>query len=423
MILDRVIALYESEPDLLKRREPGRGNPTASQAGACAAQLEMLRFPAWTHPERRAIRTAWVFEDGDRHAADLKAKIERAFPGMSGLSEELFYLPVPVTPDQERALETKIVDRSLWGTIRPGFVPPFIALGVNGGKDRMRMVERDLRDSTRPRPLGFVVDPGSGVFWAPLYIDHVLRHEGLGRLVVVEFKSMSRFAFRRALLGEMGYKERVQLAVIAAATGLDTVWFVKAKDTAHLLEIAHVAEAGRTRVTILRTNGTREVFWAQGGLAEPESGGTPVELREDDSWDVGEVWTPRDARLLDQARARILRVLLFRPPDDPAARLRAWDREYGPDFQCPICQGSGTQTLRKGSDTPLKKAKPCEDCHGSGLLDEVDLSFPCTYCSTIGACWPMARKEITDKPRWIVRREDVEASGLTFIAPEPGIGS
>lgn len=426
MILDRVVQLYETVPDLVKRRAPGKGNPTASAAGNCAAALEMLRYPELTHPEMRPVRTAWVFEDGDRHAADLKDKLARAFPGMGGLSEELFYFPVPVTPEQRMSLTTLIESRRLWGTLRPGFLPPHIAMGQNGSKDTMRLAPRDPRDSGRPQSLGFVIDPAVDVLWVPLYVDHILRHQGLGRLVLVEFKSMSRFGFRRALLGDVGYRERVQLAMMHAATGLDCCWFIKNKDTGHLLEIAFLSPsdgARRTRVSLLRSNGRQEVYWvtdAATGAAVPETGGDTVELREDDTWEVAEVWTPRDPALLAQARARILKVLLFTPPTDPVARLLAWDREYGPgDFRCPVCQGTGTQTLRKGSREPLKKAKPCEDCAGSGLLEEAPLPvFPCGYCATVATCWPMARKEITDRPRFIVRRADIEASGLTFHPPE-----
>lgn len=420
MILEKVVHLYDTELDLLKRRQPGKGNPTASQAGTCAAQLQMLRFPALTNPVMRPARTAWVFEDGDRAAADLRQKIERAIPGVSGLAEELFYLPVPIEPEPERALEKKIHDRSLWGSVRPGFVPPQISLGQNGGKDRLRLAERDPRNPERPRPMGFVIDPGSGILWAPLYVDLVFRHVGFHRLVVVEFKSMSRFGFRRALLGDMGYRERVQLAVIGEATGLDTVWFIKCKDTAHLLEIAFLRDAAQTRVTLLRSNGRQETYWVEGDRARPVGGGDLVELQEDETWEVGEVWTPRDARLLEEARARILRVLLFEPPAEPQARLRAWGREYGPDFTCETCEGTGTQTLAKNAPrAPLKKAKPCEDCGATGQLSEVELpAMPCGYCPVTTTCYPFARLELTTKPRYVVTREAWEASGLTFSAPK-----
>lgn len=414
MILERVLRLYDSEADLVKRRAPGRGNPTASQAGACAAQLQMLRFPELTHPEPRPIRAAWVFEDGDRHAEDLRQKIQRAFPGMSGLAEELFYFPVPVDFDTEHAFTQQILDGRLWGHVRPGFVPPKITLGHAGAKDRMRLAPRDERP-------GFIVDPGSGVFWVPLHVDHILRHQGLGRLVVVEFKSMSRFSFRRAVVGQMDYRNRVQLAVIAEATGLDVVWFLKCKDTAHLLEIAFLGETERTRVTLLRSNGMQETYFVarHAGVGTSADGGAPVALREDETWDVGEVWTPREPQLLAQARARILRVLLHQP-GTPEERLKTWHREYGPSFVCTTCAGTGIQTLRKGGSEPLKKPKPCEQC-ASGIVEETQLPvYPCGYCPVIAACWPMARLEVTDKPRYLVTRAEVEAAGLTIHAPEGG---
>jgi hypothetical protein len=384
--------------------------------------MQMLRFAHLTHPEVRPIRAAWTFEDGDMHADDLKTKIRRAFPTLGGLSEELFYFPVPVDMATERRLINKILDRSLWGTTIRGFVPPRVALGKDGAKDRLRLAPRDDRNPERPTPLGFVVDPGTGVLWTPLYVDHILRLPDFDRLCVVEFKSMSRFAFRRALMGTMGYKERVQLAMIAEATGLDPVWFIKCKDTAHILEVAFVSGSGRTRVTLLRTNGQQETFWVRDGALETETGERregDSELREDASWDAGEVWTPRDPSLLAQARERILRVLLYEPPQDPQERLSGWWREYGPNFLCQTCGGTGTQTMQKSGHQPLKKPKPCEECGQTGILEEAELPWQCSYCPCVlSACYPFARLEVTEQPRYIVARKDVETAGITIHDPE-----
>lgn len=422
MILDKILQLYDTEPDLVKRRQPGKGNPTASAAGGCAAAMQMLRWPTLTSPQPRNVRAAWVFEDGDRIAEDLREKMRRAFPGLSGLEEELFYFRVPIDAATEYRLIEMIVARRLWGTVIRGFLPPRISLGHDGAKDKMRLAPRDARDMNRPQPLGFVVDPGSGALWAPLYVDHVLRHPGLNRLAVVEYKSMSRFAFRKALMGNMGYRERVQLAMIADATGLDTVWFLKCKDTAHLLEMAFVSspEARHTRMTLLRTNGEQETWWIDRGRATSETTGKTVdEIADDDSWNVGEAWSPYDRSLLDTARARILNVLLYEPPDDPAERLRSWAREYGPSFVCPVCDGTGTQTRRKNGREPLKTPKPCEDCGTTGRMAEATLPWQCSYCATTAACYPMAKLEFAGgRPRYIVRREEVEAAGLTFTPPE-----
>jgi hypothetical protein len=203
----------------------------------------------------------------------------------------------------------------------------------------------------------------------------------------------------------------MQLAMIGAATGLDCVWIVKGKDTAHLLEIAFLRGQDKTRVTLTKTNGQQETFLVpRPGLAV-DLEGRPVEIQENETWDVGEVWTPWEPGLLDEARRRVLDVLLFEPAGD-----KAWMREYGPDFQCPTCDGTGTQTNRKGGSEPLKKPKPCETCGQTGLLEEASLPWACGYCSTVRHCWAPAkpRLEIGTKPEWIIRRADYEASGLTF---------
>ena len=412
MIIEKIVNLYETDADLLKRRAPGKGNPTASSAGRCLAQQQMLRVPALTHPELRPIRTAWVFEDGDQHAENLRQKLRRVYPKLTGLSEELFYFPVPVTPDQASVLREKIVLGTLWGTAVSGFSPPHILIDPAGGKPRVRLAPRDPKNTARPRPMGFVLDQTTSTLWVPVYIDHAVHLPEWDRLMVVEYKSMSRWGFRRALLGEMGYAERMQLAMIGEATGMDTVWFIKAKDTAHLLEIAFLQGHEGTRVSIRRTNGQQDTFWVKDQQAVTDTG-TPVDLHEDETWDVGAVWTPYAPALLDQARARILRVLLHEPPS-------TWAREAGPEFTCAVCRGTGTQTMRKDGSELLKKPKPCADCNETGRLEETELpSFPCGYCPVVHACYPFARLEVTDKPRYLVQRADYEASGITWTPPEP----
>ncbi|MDP3767831.1 MAG: hypothetical protein Q8S13_07435, partial [Dehalococcoidia bacterium] len=95
-----------------------------------------------------------------------------------------------------------------------------------------------------------------------------------------------------------------------------------------------------------------------------------------------------------------------------------WHREYGPSFVCARCGGNGTQTMAKGGREPLKKPKPCEDCGATGRLDEAELSFPCSYCSVIGHCYPFAKLTFDNKPHYTVKRSDWEASGITFTPPE-----
>ena len=411
MILSRILSMYESEPDLLRLRRAATGNPTASAVGNCLAQLTMLRFPKLTNPEMRPIRTAWVFQDGHRQAEELKAMIERAYPGLGGLGEELFYFGVPVTEAQEMALAAKIADGSLWGTVRHRFVPPRVELGAEGGLARTRLAERDPNDPSRPRRMGFIVDPGSSMFWCPLYIDHMLKHPDHG-LVLVEFKAMSRFGFRRAMMGDLEWRIQMQMAMMLDATGLDHgLIFIQCKDTCHKLELAFLRGQEKTRVTLTKTNGQQETFLVpRPGLAV-DLEGRPVDLQENETWDVGEVWTPWDPALLEQARRRVLDVLLFEPAGD-----KAWMREFGPSFLCETCSGTGTQVIRKNSTEPLKKPKPCVDCNATGQLEEAVLPWACSYCATVRHCYgpAKARLEIGTKPEWIIRRADYEASGLTF---------
>jgi len=65
MLLSGLLDLYERSEDYAKRRHPGTGNPTGSALGKCAAQMQLLRFPALSNPEPMSARAIMGFEEGD----------------------------------------------------------------------------------------------------------------------------------------------------------------------------------------------------------------------------------------------------------------------------------------------------------------------------------------------------------------------
>lgn len=209
MILGAIRKLYEGDGS-----RPSTGNPTGSRFGTCAAQLQLLRFPELSAPEPPSARRRINFEAGDRIEAWWGSVIERAFPNVSGLAQEPFYFPVPISgPDFDRLAPACAMRQNaaglarLWGTVIPGFAPPSVREHL--GRLKVHLVARD-RDGTAPRKLGFVLDPDGGpMLWAPTYVDRVIKHPEYG-LRVLE-KKMHRLT--DAILTPAGWIKAGDVAV------------------------------------------------------------------------------------------------------------------------------------------------------------------------------------------------------------------
>ena len=404
MIVEKILAAYG-----LKKEVP-KGSPTGSRFGSCTAQLQMLLYPAVFHPEPHPARAQMMFEEGHILEDWWGRAIAKAFEGERAatlLEQEPFYFPVPLQSGaQVDTVARKIEERLIWGRVRQKFAPPTIR--VEEGRLKLRLLscqDCDTKGREHGWPcgkrLGLVLDLDASILWCPTYIDGVF--VGQDFVTVLEKKAVSNFAFRRALMGTMEYRNRCQLVGMVEAMGVDATWLVYRKETAHILELTYSKRVDRARVELVRPNGAREFY--------DLSKGEPA----DHEYDAAMTWTPFDEGLAEQIRERIRRVVMF--TGDPTT-LR---REYGPTFTCPTCGGTGTQVNAKTTGLPLKGGpKPCGDCQG-GFLEEARLpAFPCGYCAVVEACWGAAKPElrIDKKPiRWI-QRAAYEASGLTFTAPE-----
>jgi hypothetical protein len=437
----------------------GSGNPSGSAVGKCTAQLQMLRYPDISKPESYPLRSKMVMEGGDLLEAWWAAAIELGFPNLSGRKNELFYFPVPLEKSDVTKLLAKVPEAfkkrkpgQFWGELDLRFVPPSISMTDKGPMLRNK-IERDPRSikareakiATLPkglhesalayakdaripivsieaalgipaltaRPLGFVLNPVDGVIWAPTYVDRILVHPDHGP-TVLEKKAVSNYAFRRAVLGEVDFEKRCQMVTFVEATKLPVAWLMYRKETAHLLEIFFAPDNNKVQVTFTKSNGVQEIFIRKNGKLVrqgPVPEGQLAEIADQDypesEWDVAETWTPYDGKLLEQIHDNVRRVLLAEPGD--------WYRRYGPSFVCKTCQGSGLQTLSKSTKEPLKKAKPCEDCDQSGVVERAQLPvFPCGYCPVNKQCWEKAglEIEITEKPKFWVTRAAFQASGI-----------
>mgnify|MGYP001572486249 CR=1 FL=1 len=420
MILDAIRELYEDDA----KDHIGRGNPTGSRWGACAAQSQLLRYPAVGKPEPPRPRQRMTWEMGDRVEAWWSSVIERAFPKSSGLAQEPMYFAVPIDASQVDGLARRIAlhgaerekpraERNpdgLWGTVRAGFRPPSIVRA--GDRIRLRVVARDPKNAMKPASLGFVLDPDARIIWAPSYVDRIWQDPTDGQPWLIEKKSMSNHAFRRAAMGDLGYGLRCQLAGTMAATNLPAVWLLYRKETSHTIEIIYSPTVDRTRVQITKLNGQSEVFFVTSPGQLTTEAGAPAAMPADLEWDDAAVWTPYEPGLLEAIRERIRRVLFF---DGDRHSIY---REYGPNFVCSVCDGTGVQTRAKNAKKLLKTPKPCEDCEG-GMLDAVDLPWQCSYCPCVlSVCYPMATLTLDMKPHYTITRAAFVVGGLTFVSPE-----
>jgi hypothetical protein len=433
VILEKVLDYYESDDvDMKKRRKPGSGNPTGSAFGKCAAQMVLHRYKEIGKPEEYRARTVMTFEEGDRIEEWLKARIASVYPGLVGAAQGLTYLDVDLDDDEIEALRPHVGGawedpHRIWGEVRHNF---------QGGRPRVSADGKLVARQLNPKA-GFILDPVQKKLWAPIFIDFAAKTEDRGH-VIVEIKSVSDGTFRRLLMGELDASKKAQAAGIVEATGLPFVMIACRKMTSHLLEISYLpTPGGDIQVRLMRTNRMVDEFRVKPGtdlVFTPD--GSKATLPNDQGWEIGEVWTPHDPALLSEIRARIKRVLLWRPGDP-------LPREAGPDFVCQKCRGLGDRVCGQchgtGVTAKLKKtcgpcggAKrvTCEACDGKRLLDEVALPpMPCSYCGVKNACLgePLMATGIEDAfrlevsegkaPKWIVKRAAWEKAGLSYVTP------
>lgn len=440
MILSRIRERYLEEESKVPK-----GNPTGSRFGKCAAQLQQLLYPGLTNPEPFPPRAKMGLEEGLRIEQWLAGEIAKVMPGAWGLRQQPFYLQVPLDPETARILEERLAlppgtDGRIWGERRDSFVAPQITRLLNAGDERQRYRVRGIGHESE----GIILDMTGPCAWLPLYVDGLVDHPTYGP-AVVEVKSMSNFAFRRATQGQMSYENLCQMAGALRATGFQScVWFCYRKETSHLVEVAMtLSHTGRAIVTVALTSGVMERYLVEvpaledddedsaPTLALVQRGDTPLPTPEptpfpgDRLWDIAGVELAFSEALITEIAERMRKVIRVAPG--------TWDREYGPSFTCAKCHGSGRVTCGYCKGTGLSKGtgpkpcgaqgcvagvKTCSGCSGAGSLEQTTLpNYPCGYCAAVRNCWPFARLELTDKPRFLVARADWNAAGVSFTSP------
>lgn len=410
MLVDRVL----SDLDLPDAEDMTGNALRGSNLGRCARQLAYRMFKDAYPPEPLPARARLVFRFGDMIHELIRAEFRRVLPGEWGAEEARFHFKVPLSIKEagraQLMFEAGTLVGHVWGDAQlRRYVGP---QGPEGGQPSETFEHRR----------GLWLDLAEPALYVPLHVDGIADLKLLGRegLASVEIKSMASGSFLRAVKGHVDYAYRVQMAAALEATGLDTeVYVTLRKDTCHLLEVVYDKAATEVAVTFTKQSKTIQALGLPLGAVE---------------WEAAEVRHPFEPHLLEQARARVKRVLRATVTNLP-------EREYGPDFTCATCQGTGTQTLAKNTGNPLKNGpKPCGDCERadvpvetplgavsivggvgapSGQMARAELPFQCRYCAWVKHCWPIATLEIQDeRPHWWIERETYEASGMTYRRPE-----
>lgn len=413
MILDAIRAGYAQQDLLLQT-----GLPTGSRFGTCTAQLQLLRWPEISHPTDPPIRTRLIWEEGHLIEDWWARTIERVFPGLSGLDQQVFFFPVPLQPAEQDHLYWLIRARRLWGQILPEFQPTQLGSEKQTAVGRELTVQTDSR-LTDPKKAGFILDPAHAMLYAPTFPDRIIDHPTIGPCVL-ESKALSNRGFQRALLGQIDYGKRCQLVGLAEATGLNVCMLPYRKETAHLAELLFLRGQQATRIEVILLNGLREIYYVGDDSQVINEYGDPAQFPGEAQWEQAITWTPFDRDVIADIQARILKVLLV-------SQQGPWLREYGPNFQCAKCEGVGGKPCGHCKGTGHGTKKLCGHCQGTGVLgckscdggivEETELGFPCSYCPVIGACYPFATLTLDTKPHYRVTRKAWQEAQLTFSPP------
>lgn len=393
----------------------------ASSAGSCARRLAMGHFPERFTPEPMTARRRARLMAGSAFEKICQGVIQKELPAHAA-GETAFLWPIPVDTDTMASAMEKVAWGRLSGHVLPHMNPNDIP------RWRTACEEKGMT-----RLGGIVLDPERNVVFLPALADGIADTEdhypglryGLG---TQEFKTMATAGFRRVLRGQVDYGYRTQFAVQVDAAKLDThIANFYRLETSHGIEIIYSRRATKVRATFTLTSGVQIVTE---GTVKP-----PV-----DEWDEVVIEHPFDERLLDDARARIARVLRSTADALP-------EREVGPSFVCDDCGGSGIAKCaycdengvsKRAKDGKACKAKGCEggsrQCTACerGALQETELPFPCNgWCPFTESCWvdqagvPLYRIEMPTKPgdaggrpKFLITHEAFTRSGITFTKPE-----
>lgn len=198
-----------------------------------------------------------------------------------------------------------------------------------------------------------------------------------GDIGIVEIKTMSDYAFDRALKGEIERSYLCQAWVYHYGTSFNPIVFLAyRKQTSHFCEVIFDRNADAPIVT-------------------QRFGGDPKQLYANDPLLIAEVRTPFDASVEEEVRGKFRRLAAVKTLDDLAPGVRAIEPEV-----VKVQGAANADAYAKGHPEATNTAKS-----GSWFTFETGrriAGFPCSYCAHIKACLG-ATLEFTEsnKPIWV----------------------
>jgi len=196
-----------------------------------------------------------------------------------------------------------------------------------------------------------------------------------GQIGIVEIKTMSDYAFDRALKGEIDRTYLCQAWVYAVGTSFNPVVFIcYRKETSHMVEVIFDRNVAETVIV-------------------QRYGGDPLELAVNDPLLIAEIKTPFDESVETEVREKFKRLANVTERDNLASGVRVIENEVVK------VQGKAKATeMEKIYGGPISMA-------GAWFTFETGrrtAGFPCSYCPHIRECLGAELEIQNGRPIWVV---------------------
>jgi hypothetical protein len=226
-----------------------------------------------------------------------------------------------------------------------------------------------------------------------------IAHTGSGWIGIVEFKSMSDYAFEKAKKGEIDHVYLCQAYIYCVGSDFNPVVFIAyRKETSHMVEIVFDRTATEKIVTQRLT-------------------GDPITLAKEDPLMLTEIRTPFDPSVEEYVRNRIKWLKLTKEVQEDVELNRLTLKAYDSLADWALEDVPGADAVENETvkiqgqanavtfehDNPEVKAVGKNGSWFSYETGRRILGFPCNYCRHLKTDFPEARMEMKgDKPIWVI---------------------
>jgi hypothetical protein len=196
---------------------------------------------------------------------------------------------------------------------------------------------------------------------------------------IVEIKTMSDYAFDRALKGEIDRAYLCQAWVYHIGTSFNPVVFIcYRKATSHMVEVIFDKEQRETVIV-------------------QRYGNDPLELATNDPLMLAEIKTPFDESVADEVRNKYRALSQVKTENDLASGVRA----VGPEVV--KVQGKAKAAIAEAQYGPaVSNAGSWFSFHTHRQI----AGFPCSYCGYVKRCLGAKLEIDGGKPKWIIANTD-----------------